>query len=797
MQLQRIWAKTEPFQSVLTHGIVSGVAAQELFAKYIAQGLQVRICRCLHRDFDQTKGFIGYLVSLHDIGKISPYVQAKAPDTAQWLKAEGIWDDDWQRDGFRHERETELALKRIWEPVSGKLATRKYTEILKAHHQGKPSHPMPSLLTSKGLWQELQGQFETRMRSLFLSETDTIPVLDTANKQEDNAVRAILLGIVILADWISSGRYFADAEQQENLVAYTRTRIHEFLLESGLQQPPLAFGEEFCQVWPGIPKGQERELQRKAQSLFEDRSQRYSLVLMEAPMGEGKTEAGVYSAVQMSRQWGKHGFYVALPTAATANQMVSRMRELLKTHDSSGRVHLLHGSAWWVESEWDAACASEDARFAQQWLQPLRRGMLAPFAVGTVDQVMMGAMFVKYGVLRLLGLAEKVLVIDEIHAYDAYMQNILTGLLQWCRALETPVVLLSATLPPEKKQQLLGIYTKETVWAPYPAITAVTETGMVRVLPIENVEKQQTFRIRLAPILDNVQKIALQAIEAISKGGCLCVLMNTVGQARQVYCTIQKAGFDGELRLFHSRYPVCQRQKLEEDCVRLFGRDKSHRPSKAILVATQVVEQSLDVDFDVFFSAVAPIDLLFQRMGRLFRHKDTPRAAGIQTGEFTVLVPARADFQTADRHVYPECLLKHTASLLQNRTQIQIPEDIQQLVADGYDSDRVPLEALENWLENKAAQALRGAAADRYKLGKPEKTFRPFREIVEYEDLEGQGYLSAQTRLSDPSVTIALVDSSLVHQLAGKMQKDRVPVLDSNLARDVSMHSVSLRKTDF
>ncbi len=786
MKLEEIWAKTEPFQSVVTHGVVSGVVAQELFRGFLAPGIRERLCRCMQCDDAGTQKFVGYLTSLHDLGKINPFFQAKDTSMARRMREEGIFSDYKEREGFRHEQETALAIGRIWEPILGRSGARQYADILGAHHQGKERSNAYKRMTSEGIWADFQVQFEETMRNFF--QISNIPTLNYERKSDKSAVRAVLLGVVILADWISSGAYFADAEGKENLSEYIRMQMQVFLRESGLGQTPVDFGTEFCQVWPNIPAGGERELQRKTQELFDGCGERYSLLLMEAPMGEGKTEAGVYGALQMAQQWGKNGFYVALPTSATANQMVERMHQLLQMHDSDDKVRLLHGTAWMQENP-DASHSTEDERFAQQWLSPLRRGLLAPFAVGTVDQAMMAAMFVKYGVLRLLGLAEKTLIIDEIHAYDTYMQNILEGLLEWCKALEIPVVLLSATLPPEKKQRLLGVYTQEQLTDAYPAITAITESGKVHTKPIRKITKRQSFRLQSLPILNDTEEIARRAVGEVSGGGCLCVLMNTVGQAQQVYRDIRDSGFDGTLRLFHSRFTQGRRQEIEKECIRLFGKDKSRRPQKAILVATQVVEQSLDVDFDYFYSAVAPIDLLIQRMGRQFRHGDTPRPAGCMEARFTVLVPEEGSFRTADRYVYPECLLKQTMAVLEPLESIRVPEDIAGLVADGYDSRKVPAEELEHWLENLVAEEIRGAAADAYKLGSPEKKFRPFVDTVDFDDLESQSYLSAQTRLSEPTVTVALVDTALYQRVASVKWADR------ELAREIRIHSASVRKT--
>ncbi|MFR6378830.1 MAG: DEAD/DEAH box helicase [Evtepia sp.] len=178
------------------------------------------------------------------------------------------------------------------------------------------------------------------------------------------------------------------------------------------------------------------------------------MVLIEAPMGEGKTEAGIYAALQMARQWKKHGFYVGLPTSATSNQMVGRMREFLALHGLEDTVRLLHSMAWLVDEDLpEMQFDTEEKAYAARWLLPVRRGLLAPYAVGTVDQAMMAVLMVKYGVLRLLGLAQKTLVIDELHSYDVYMSELIERLLEWCKALEIPVVMLSRRCRRRKKRR--------------------------------------------------------------------------------------------------------------------------------------------------------------------------------------------------------------------------------------------------------------------------------------------------------------------------------------------------------
>lgn len=787
--LHDLWAKTGPFQSVVTHGMVSGVVAQELLNHFLTEGNRRQLSCDLKINQGELQKFVGYFVSLHDIGKINYYFQSGDQRMQTRLKGEGLGELSIPNVHFRHEKESYQAMRRIWEPYD-RCTGRRLAEILGAHHQGKTASKMHP--TAAGWWMEMQCEYEKRMREIFLDGELKLPVVKGEN---ESRLAAILLGIVILADWIASCAYFLDAENWEDKVEKSRVRAVEFLQESGLSRTKVDFGYSFCDVWPNILRGQERELQTKTEQLFAENKRKYAIVLMEAPMGEGKTEAGVYAALQMAEQWGKNGVYIALPTAATANQMVGRMRGLLEMHQQAETVRLLHAMAWMADhgAEPMAKCSTEDAAYAQSWLLPLRRGLLSQYAVGTVDQAMMAAMFIKYGVLRLLGLSGKVLVIDEIHAYDAYMQNILEGLLEWCRALEIPVVLLSATLPPEKKQALLGIYTAQKVGKDYPAITAVTDEGELYEIPFDHVAKRQEYGLERRSILYDATAIAAVANERVANGGCLCIILNTVKQAQETYLALKQLDFSGELLLFHSRFPAERRDEIEKQCLKWFGKDKNLRPKRAILVATQVVEQSLDVDFDYLFSAVAPIDLLIQRMGRQFRHDETPRPDGVVSPVFTVLLPAENQFQ-ADQYVYPDCLLRQTIHLLDGRQHIRVPEDVAQLVADGYDVNQVPAQELEKWMETLVEREMQGAAADKYKLWPPDKKFRPLAESVHFDDLEQQSYLSAQTRLSEPTVRLALLDPGLYEKILPAVKGGVLAVTDVELARRILGRSVSIRK---
>lgn len=761
ISLSQVWAKTDPFQSILTHSILSGMVAQVIVKKVLVPGVRKRLLTALSCKEEQFLDWIGYLVSLHDIGKVEGQFQYR------WAPMQGKMDGAGLKPAFldptpvRHEKTTCHCLKdRIWKDIGDRSSVRFYTGILEIHHQGKSGAEGDR---QNQFWNQLQDEMEFQMRRRFLHSDQVF--LPAVEKKDRGSVGVLLLGIVVLSDWIASSDYFAQAESwfsQPDAQENAERLAEHFLDVSGLTVQDVSFGMNFHSVWRNIPKEGMRGLQNEVEKLFQETQERISLALLEAPMGEGKTEAGIYAALQMAQQWGKCGFYVGLPTAATSNQMVGRIRALLEMHQLSESVRLLHSMAWLADSQGDQPWPkfeTEEERYASGWLLPVRRGLLGSYAVGTIDQAMMSVLLVKYGVLRLLGLAEKTLVIDELHSYDVYMSEILHRLLEWCKELEIPVVLLSATLPPEKKVQMLSAYTTNPIASCYPSVTAITETGKVLVRPVKRTEKRQTVSVTLCPILHQAEKIAAQAMELGKDGGCVCVLLNTVRQAQEVFQTIKKGGFDGELLLFHARFPVQQRDEIEQRCIRLFGKEKSERPKKAILVATQVVEQSLDVDFDVMMTAIAPIDLLLQRLGREFRHDDTPRPSHLSAPYLYVLIPSKPGEFAADGFVYPPCLLLQSIHVLEQHHTIQIPEDLPTMVTQGYDPGAAPPEELDRWLEHLMEDQVKAAASTGYLISEPGKGYTPIKqaEKIQFDDLESSSYLSARTRLGEPTVRIALL----------------------------------------
>ena len=795
MDLKDLWAKTTPFQSVITHGLISGRVAQYLCSYYISDGIKQQLERELTLDDNSFKQFIGYLVSLHDIGKIEFSFQAKDPETKTLLVKDSDNNKELLQRNVRHEKSGQRCIRKIWnERGEERRSSLLFSKIIGAHHQGKSG---PGCFHSDSKWFGYQKEFEKEMRKYFLLGTEA--KLPEVERYCQGTTGALLLGIMILSDWISSSNAFADAEDwiySKQSGKILGDKINCFLIRSGLSPTLLKWPEGFCDIWKNIPAQGRRPLQVEIEVLFRKNRDPFNVVLIEAPMGEGKTEAGIYAALQMAGQWKKDGLYVALPTSATANQMVNRVRDLLEMHCGGKPVRLLHAMAWMENTELFRKAPDDEADQIAQWLNPVKRGLLGQFAVGTVDQAMLAATIVKNGELRLLGLANKVLIIDEIHSYDQYMMRIIVRLLEWCKALEIPVVLLSATLPPEMKKQLFSPYTDNNLSDEYPVITAVTDRGELIEQSIDHTSHILRADIGLMKCLCNTELVAKQAVELVRNGGCICVLMNTVKEAQDIYLEIKRQ-YQGDILLFHSQFTAQRRNIIEKECIRRYGKDKTYRPEQSILVATQVVEQSLDVDFDSMITAVAPIDLVIQRLGRVFRHEETKRPRSLSDPSLYVLIPSENGQFGSSAYVYPETLLKSCIRALADRECIRIPEDIACLVQKGYDPSNVPFDEIQEWFENKVKEQVQAGASQQYLINPPDRNYNILDESLLFNDESGT--LAVRTRMGDPTVRIAVLSRNTTDFLEPYVNnrdgKQWLDIWNKDVAEQIMLRSVSVRKS--
>jgi CRISPR-associated endonuclease/helicase Cas3 len=722
-------------------------------------------------------GWLPYLAALHDIGKADPAFQCKDEELAGRLRAAGL-NLPRGAEAFRHEARSAEWLRPHLTDVHywGRGAARIVAQAVRGHHADFHADAVPDADADRSAqWQHLRDELAAVVAA-------ALSLSPWAPSEFEHASRtgAALTGLIVLCDWIASNEELFETDSTLIEVA-DYWAIARRTAQQAVARLRLDFGVEtakpslrFRDLWPGLVEM--RPVQAKIEELCEPGIPP-GLAIIEAPTGDGKTEAAIYLSEHWQHAAGRAGAYLALPTAATSNQMHVRYKEFLeREHPGSAAPRLVHGMAWLLDDASPLGAGQqeegEDSREMLDWFRNAKRALLAPEGVGTVDQALMAALNVKFGFLRLFGLAAKVLVIDEVHAYDEYMTTIMCRLLEWCRATETPVILLSATLSAAQKRRLAEAYAGADALLsihgddPYPLLTFVPLNGQASTVAVRDA---RTRRVRLRShdgLIADPERTARLAAAEVRNGGCCCVLVNAVADAQAVYLALRRLHpLDADLHLFHARFRAERRQEIEETVTALFGKDAGKkgqppRPQRAILVSTQVVEQSLDVDFDVMISQIAPIDLLLQRAGRLHRHDRDARPTGPEP-VLHVLLPEPGTFDFgATQHVYHREPLLHTLACLHGRAALDLPSDLRPLIEACYGEESIPPGVVPEDLLAAASRERQAFAAQAENKARvhliPEPSSRvfslaknPYRPVGDGDEGATADYFHAQTRLGD------------------------------------------------
>ena len=441
------------------------------------------------------------------------------------------------------------------------------------------------------------------------------------------------------------------------------------------------------------------------QTVVDELPMQPSLAIVEAPTGSGKTEAALAYAWRLVAAGLADSIVFALPTQATANAMLGRLQRiapiLFAEHPN---LLLAHGTARFNDTftaikhvAYEGCDPQEDGSVqCSQWLAESRkRVFLGQVGVCTVDQVLISVLPVRHRFVRGFGVGRSVLVVDEVHAYDAYMYGLLEEVLRQQKECGGAAILLSATLPEQQRRQLCTAWgatlQQQSEKAPYPLITwACDSTPRTYELDPSQMPQQRTVAVEPIRIDQMMPDEALfqRIVVAAESGTQVAIVCNLVDVAQRLSRSLRTMT-ELPVDLFHARYCFTHRQRKEKRAIMRFG-PKGKRRTGRILVATQVVEQSLDVDFDWLITQLCPVDLLFQRMGRLHRHDwRVNRPAGFETPLCTVLLPEGNDFGLHG-YIYANTrALWRTAEMLVSTTggKIDFPEAYRTWIDAVYQDD--------------------------------------------------------------------------------------------------------------
>lgn len=845
-----IWGKLGSADSRQVHPLIchlldTGHVVAALWDSSIQDAFKQWLAGAFGLEQGHLRRWLPFWGSLHDIGKAAPAFQIKAAahhaEIIDRLKADGFRFGRANR-AFGHDLLGKVILTRLFSDGRARYSVDRrlgsdLATVLSGHHGVFPlaahARNVGPRQVGRHNWIEQQDALAAMLGDHWLDADLPLP---SAPQMQAQAAYMAMAGLISVADWIASCEdYFPYAGRGIDLETYVSQlpqRAGAALERAGWTLDSDYFREvPFEQLFGFAPNALQRAVRGAAEHLSSP-----SLVLVEGPTGMGKTEAAFQLVQDFGRRLGHQGAYLALPTQATSNQMFLRFMAFLEESVVADRINLqlMHGQAMLFPAfeairpsnlsdtaDTDSSAPDGHAGIrAQEWFLSSKRKMLAPFGVGTVDQGLLGILQTRHGFVRLFGLANKVVVLDEVHAYDVYTSRLLEHLLRWLAALNCSVVLLSATLPHRKRRELVEAFCGAPPELPdvaYPRVICAN-SGHVEAVHFETEEARE---VHVTPIPDPPPGIARRLHDALSGGGCAVCICNTVRRAQDLYSAVREqfAGNDCEIDLLHSRFPFGRRREIEESVVRHFGkaaRGAGQRPGRAVLVATQIVEQSLDLDFDLMVTDLAPVDLVLQRAGRLHRHTPgqgaTDRPSSLATPQLWIAEPQTPEGAVpsfgASEWVYERyLLLRSYLCLLRERgAALKLPDDVERLIEQVYDNgDHWALDAV--WRDALAearakledARGRDGWLATSRLIPNPDASdgvLAAFnRELPEDESLATQWSIGGLTRKALPSIRLICLHQQddqcyLDRDCRRRVDLDRAP--DHEALRNILDNAVAL-----
>lgn len=637
------------------------------------------------------------------IADLTPVLSCDDSETAAWFFDALSWDDF-------------LA----WDEEDGRTACALFVAALS--HHGAPVNLNSSRQPNSGIWRPY-GNLNPQQHLTYIGRqvrewfpdawSSGTPPLPSAA-----AFQHLFTGLCMLADWIGSNEacFPFHAEPDSGYMQTARAHAGRAVADIGLDLegqrrtfPALPDLPGFDQLF-NLPKARENAIQQAVASIPSEEQ----LVIVESETGSGKTEAALLRFARLYEKGLVDGLYFALPTRAAASQIHSRVtafaRNLfpadaglepvlavpgyVKAGDATGKRRLPDYDVWWDDHP---DVRTQKRRWATE---SAKRYLAAQVAVGTVDQAMMAVLQVKHAHMRAACLARNLLVIDEVHASDTYMSTILEHLLRAHVEAGGYAMLMSATLGSVARCRWLGRNNPPPLAeaidkAPYPAVS--TPKGVAAAG--EN-DYAKAVTIEARPMMSDFSDTAQCALQAARAGAKVLVVRNTVGYAVRTQQALEElagpedAGLlfnvNGVTTLHHGRFGADDRRLLDGRVEELLG--KGRQAGGRVVVGTQTLEQSLDIDADLLITDLCPADVLLQRIGRLHRHRRDDRPIGYKRPACVVLTPGddlsplftsgqNANGLGPRGHVYGSLqVLEATRRLIDEHPQWRIPAMNRKLV---------------------------------------------------------------------------------------------------------------------
>jgi CRISPR-associated endonuclease/helicase Cas3 len=639
----------------------------------------------------------------HDIGKADPHFQAKVEELAR----NNPWYKPPVGPGAPHNIVSAQATQAFLDTYGAtRGAKRGWATVLAGHHGMFPASADRPLKTNDyETWSNVRLTLLSHLCELHgIAESD----IETMGLIEWRAGDITLMtSLLITCDWLASNEDAFPITAGPS-VATGRERARE-------ARHKLALGPAWAPAQQPLDKWQHRfgleasaRLHDSQQDVL-DAARRMDasggMLLIESATGSGKSAAALIAADIIAAKTKARGIIYAQPSQATANSALPTVASWVAKHPTGAPVGaaLAHGKAELVQDAHDVYRLSDGAISTHQWSV----GRLAPFApvtISTIDQVLQAVLKARYAVLRQAAIVGKVIVLDEVHSSDTHMSVYLDRLLEYAGYWGTSVIAMSATLSDTRRKELVSAYEsgRNKGEAPkhkaapqrvsnneHARVTAVRSSGTFTL--VRRQKEGTVIDISFGPHAE--QDIAESVVnEAIHCPSCIGVVLDTVGRSQRVFDAISTGAPTGtEVVLLHSRFTALDRRAIESRVTESLGRNGT-RPESLIVVATQVVEQALDLDFDMLYTDIAPADMLVQRMGRLHRH-DRQRPTARRNAQVVITGVdfefARPAFASGIDTVYDAATLYETLAVIQNKQCISRPQDVPSLMREVFDERAV------------------------------------------------------------------------------------------------------------
>ena len=592
------------------------------------------------------KRFIVCLVALHDIGKFSKHFQAKSPEA--WQVGPGVTLGRWsappssRHDTDGYDLREALELRALLMPATRDWSKGEFNGIwagVTGHHgqprndNGRPTDLVDGVSPKKCL--EPAKTFCRDVREFF----DPLVALPEPPKLNLEILSWLLCGLTVVSDWIGSNRAWFPYRPPDLSLAeywqYAREQAAHAIVTAGVLPSKLASDVSPARLYPDFAASLSPLQQHVRELALPDGP---FLTIIEDVTGSGKTEAAVLLAARLMADGRANGLFFALPTMATANAMYDRLASIygrMFADEATPSLVLGHGkrhlNAKFSESILDTLAPREgydDGGSAQcaSWIADDRRKVfLAEIGIGTIDQALLAVLPSRHQVLRLWGLSDRVLIIDEAHAYDAYMSKEMERQLEFQAALGGSAIVLSATLPEKQRNALgaafgrgLGAKHAPGTASDYPLVTQVSRSSL-SAQPLQS--RNDRTRTLLVRRIASCTEAADYVSEMVSRGCAAAWIRNSVDDAIEATAEMRRRGHNPVL--LHARFAMGDRLDIERKvCATLGRKDETGKRPGFLVIGTQILEQSLDYDVDAMVTDLAPVDLMIQRAGRLWRHTD-------------------------------------------------------------------------------------------------------------------------------------------------------------------------------